>query len=688
MQLGSDGLTACASCHFHAGTDHRTRNTLSAGPNTSFDAGSHPNSAVVLTNFPLVDFVVGDDRTSARSVRDDVIDAQGVNRTRLLALVPGQAVEPGRTIRDASFTSNGRNVRQVTGRNSPSVINAVFNFANFWDGRANHFFNGVNPFGIMDVQARVYLSSGAALVPLDLTGNLADNPYVLDNASLASQAVGPPLSDVEMSWIGRSWPEVGRKLLPMRPLALQEVHPSDSRLAVVRHPSGKGLNTTYAAMVRAAFRPEFWNGTANIDGYSQMEQNFSLFFGLAVQLYEATLVSDQTPFDRWLLGDVAALSESADRGRALFFSVGAGCANCHVGAELTGASVSLARAPGEAGLIELMTMGNGGLANYDIGYYNIAVTPTAADLGRGGRAPLNEQSMPLSFVGQHFERATLPFTPLAQPACINDFLADPPTICPPSADTVARQAVNGAFKTPGLRNVELTGPYMHNGSMSSLEQVVEFYARGGDFGRENARDKDIDVAGFGMDPQEVADLVAFLKTLTDPRVRHEAAPFDHPALPLKSGHAGDSQAIAADALGNGELELAILPATGAAGGPAIATFEERLAASISVVKVFETTVNSRIAFVCDRQPVAPVRVRLKAAFKTGQTPDPDDTARLSANEVIFTPADWRTTKFVDLTRVASASGPLPLTLRTSAALSTDPAFTRLAVEDVEIDFVP
>jgi hypothetical protein len=50
---------------------------------------------------------------------------------------------------------------------------------------------------------------------------------------------------------------------------------------------------------------------------------------------------------------------------------------------------------------------------------------------------------------------------------------------PPPANF--RAAVNGAFKTPGLRNVELTGPYMHNGSMATLEQVVQFYNRGGNF---------------------------------------------------------------------------------------------------------------------------------------------------------------------------------------------------------------
>jgi len=44
-----------------------------------------------------------------------------------------------------------------------------------------------------------------------------------------------------------------------------------------------------------------------------------------------------------------------------------------------------------------------------------------------------------------------------------------------------RVAVDGAFKTPGLRNVELTAPYFHNGGQLTLEQVVDFYNRGGDF---------------------------------------------------------------------------------------------------------------------------------------------------------------------------------------------------------------
>jgi len=543
MQVGSDGMTACATCHFHAGTDSRTRNTLHPGGDALFADGSRPNADLTAADFPFVRFAVPDDRTSARTVRDDRTGAQGVNKTRALGLTEGEEAEPGRIVRDGTFHRSGRNVRQSTGRNAPSVINAVFNFTNFWDGRANHYFNGINPFGIMDTSARVYINTGSGLSELDLTGDLATNEFALDNASLASQAVGPPLSDVEMSWIGRNWPDVGRKMLALRPLAKQEVHPNDSRLAPLRDLSGKGLNTTYGAMIQAAFHPEFWSSQAQIDGYSQMEGNFSLFFGLAVQLYEATLIADQTPFDRFLQGDVTAMSESAQIGWSIFQSGGAGCFNCHIGPELTGASITQARAPGEAGLIELMAMGNNALANYDIGFYNISSTPTGDDPGRGGSGPFtmaNGQPMPLSFVGQHFAgAANLSFEPIAQPGCVTNFLADPPTICPPTTDAITRQAVNGAFKTPGLRNVELTGPYMHNGGMATLMQVVEFYTRGGNFHDENLADLDPFIDTIGQlqgDEARQRELVDFLLALTDERVRWEQAPFDHPQLLVPDGH--------------------------------------------------------------------------------------------------------------------------------------------------------
>lgn len=545
MQLGSDGVTACATCHHHAGTDGRTRNTLHPGADGRFHAESRPNAELRLDDFPFVRFGNPDDIDTRLDgqTRDDRVGAQGVNRTRSLGIVEGRDDEPGRTARDATFSRNGRNVRQSIGRNAPSVINAVFNFSNFHDGRAHHFFNGVDPFGPLNRDAVVHLYDGVALEPISLTADLENNPYALDNASLASQAVGPVLSEIEMSWAGRTWPEVGRKMLSLRPLARQEVHPQDSALGPLRHDSGKGLATTYGDLIRATFDPSFWSGPELIDGYSHMEANFSLFFGLALQLYQATLIADQSPFDRWTLDPVGnPLSPSAEAGRVRFFG-DLGCTNCHIGPELTGASVSFARNPLEAGLIEIMAMGNGTLANYDIGFYNIGVTPTPDDPGRGGDSPFSLQSgepVPLAFSHQFFAgEGALGFPPLAQPGCINDFVAEPPTICDPIAVTTTRVAVNGAFKTPGLRNVELTGPFMHNGGMATLMQVVDFYARGGNFHDENLADLDPEMTPIGTlrgNEERKRELVDFLLSLTDERVRWERAPFDHPQLFVADGH--------------------------------------------------------------------------------------------------------------------------------------------------------
>jgi cytochrome c peroxidase len=66
-----------------------------------------------------------------------------------------------------------------------------------------------------------------------------------------------------------------------------------------------------------------------------------------------------------------------------------------------------------------------------------------------------------------------------------------------------------AYKTPALRNVALTAPYMHDGSVATLEEVVELYDRGGDAGPNKSKL----IYKLNLTPAEKADLVAFLKTL-------------------------------------------------------------------------------------------------------------------------------------------------------------------------------
>lgn len=63
-----------------------------------------------------------------------------------------------------------------------------------------------------------------------------------------------------------------------------------------------GLKTTYTALIQQAFQPKWWKSTKNVTvngkSYSMMQANFSLYWGLAIMMYQATLVSDNTPMDQ------------------------------------------------------------------------------------------------------------------------------------------------------------------------------------------------------------------------------------------------------------------------------------------------------------------------------------------------------------------------------------------------------
>ena len=96
----------------------------------------------------------------------------------------------------------------------------------------------------------------------------------------------------------------------------------------------------------------------------------------------------------------------------------------------------------------------------------------------------------------------------------------------------ALAAVIGAFKTPTLRNVEFTGPYFHNGSQATLEQVIDFYLRGSDFPNGNLGP---DIQRRNTSPADRQSLASFLRALTDDRVRYERARFDHPELCVPMG---------------------------------------------------------------------------------------------------------------------------------------------------------
>jgi cytochrome c peroxidase len=104
---------------------------------------------------------------------------------------------------------------------------------------------------------------------------------------------------------------------------------------------------------------------------------------------------------------------------------------------------------------------------------------------------------------------------------------------PPNEDTGRFQVTGnngdlGRFRVPDIRNAELRGTYFHNGRINSIEGVVAFYNRGGDF---NAPNKDPNVRPRNLTQQQQTDLATFLKRpLTDPRVANELPPFDRPSL--------------------------------------------------------------------------------------------------------------------------------------------------------------
>ncbi|MEH1913663.1 cytochrome-c peroxidase [Nostoc sp.] len=592
MQVGSDGKTSCASCHFHAGADNRSKNQIAPGllrvnadgtenPDSVFNVGGLPNYQLKPEDFPFHKLSNPNDPTTIVSDRNDVSSSQGIFNTKFVDVTPGNAEDKVTTEPDAVFNVGGINVRRVEPRNTPTVINAAFNFRNFWDGRAQNIFNGVNPFGLRD--------PNAAVVKAVTPNSLEFVKVSLKNSSLASQAVGPPLSSFESSADGRTFQEIGdkfgridrrslsvgkgkklprklaKKLLPLRPLGKQLVHPQDSILGKDSRSPKPGIkDRTYTQMIEDAFKPEWWksNRLIQVDSegrrtfvkrpdrslqtneYTLLEYNFSLFFGLAIQLYESTLIANDTPYDRYLEGNTSALTAQQQRGKGLFEGKGL-CIGCHSGLELTTASVSsvakdgrIKRAPFPPNSPE------------DNGFFNIGVRPPTDDPGLGGHDGL-PGSNPLSEAR------------LAQLGKFKDLLGEnPPTLSPPlnSSETVF---ANGAFKAPGLRNVELTAPYFHNGGQATLEQVIDFYNRGGDFGV---------LPPLNLSPEEKQELVAFLKGLTDDRVRFDKAPFDHPQLFIPDGHVGNTNYVVNDGTGKAKDDTVEIPAVGRSGNSGTPNF--------------------------------------------------------------------------------------------------------------------
>jgi cytochrome c peroxidase len=667
QQAGSDGL-ACGSCHFHAGADNRTKNAIDPGlrntvqPPTSLisqqfqltasnkalghapPAGGGPNYQLKKLDFPThqLSDITNRDSTVLFDT-DDIIGSQGVFGGAFQNIVspPQQndaCLNPTSYI---PFNVGGIGTRQVEPRNTPTVINAAYNFRNFWDGRANNIFNGRNPFGMRDpTQGHDITNSVVVLV----NGVLVPEYTAISDSSLASQAVGPPTSNLEMSCNNRVMEDIGVKLLAtgLWPLAGQTVEPTDSVLGVYSNcvasipgklttplaagassqpivfggtalgPNGNGcghsgsgsslnlksgattavsssgsgggpgggLSISYTALIQKAFAPKYWSSALKVGKYTQIQKNFPLFWGLAIQAYESTLISDDAPFDRFKGGpntpaDPNALTQAQLSGFLDIFMGKGFCIFCHQGPEFTAAASHLVLSKALGTLVEYMNMGDGTSAVYDSGFYNIGVRPPNEDIGVGGLDPWNN---PLSFareaknaagLGDH-SFSPLPLDNLFIIPC--NFISNP---CGP-IDITFRDAVDGNMKVPTLRNIELTGPYFHNGSRATLAQVLEFYNRGGDRRGPLAQDStgygpnltnlDPVIQPLGLTPTEISNMLAFLNSLTDERVRWEKAPFDHPSLVVPNGQQGSEVTVNKNSASNQAVDIALqVLSTGAAG---------------------------------------------------------------------------------------------------------------------------
>jgi cytochrome c peroxidase len=480
MQAGSDGRTACATCHFHAGADHRVQHQLS-GPDANM------NQVLASTDFPFRKLANPDNNRSAVvSFTQQVAGSMGVVAKEFVEVEAGSDTDVSSEVAFPSqFMPNGVHLRQVTARNSPSVINAVYNVRNFWDGRASAVFTGATPFGDSDKGLHVLAYR---------EGRLEREPVQIENASLASQAVGPALNSVEMSWAGRKWPQLGRKLLSLTPLARQRVSPTDSVLGAMANPDGNGLSQhwSYLRLIQTAFRPEYYSSAELTDGFTQAEHNIALFWGLAIQAYESTLISDDTRVDQFLEGRSGALTALEQQGLNEFRSGGSQCTNCHNGAEFTAAGWSV-----------VQRRGGNITTPADLGFFRIGVRPIDVDIGFGTNDDFGLPLFPQAIAG-----------------------------------------AAGTFKTPGLRNVEFTGPYFHNGGQATLEQVLQFYDRNGDF--PDGGNLGPGIGRINLNQADRIEILAFLKALSDDRVRFQRAPFDHPSICVPNGHV---------TLPSGEFEL-------------------------------------------------------------------------------------------------------------------------------------
>ena len=291
--------------------------------------------------------------------------------------------DPVRAFTDGLPTSIG--VKGATGqRNAPTVLNALYDKTQFWDGRVNT------------------LEEQAALPIV--------NPVEMGQPSLEAAVTG---------------------------VAADKGYQSAFRSAFGRAPNGPDLLRAIAA-------------------------------------YERTQVSFDSPFDHFIAGDRAAISDDAKRGWELFNGQ-ARCNLCHA-----------------------LTDTTADVTNFtDNDFHNIGI-----NIVRHHVVPLARQAEKLLRSGQaaEIDRAAIQ----TEMSALGRFLV------------TKKEADIGAFKTPNLRDVLVTGPYFHDGSQETLWDVVDHYNKGA--GLQNPY-LDADIQPLGLTEPQIDDLVSFLASLTSPDYR-------------------------------------------------------------------------------------------------------------------------------------------------------------------------
>lgn len=238
------------------------------------------------------------------------------------------------------------------------------------------------------------------------------------------------------------------------------------------NPDEMGNKSLDDVVARIAAMPEYAR---------EFQQVFGTFITIdgiakAIAAFERTLVSANSPLDRYLAGDVDAMSEAARGGMALFRGK-ARCSVCHA---FNQNFSTFATFPF---LTDMNYRNTGIAANYD-GF---------GALARRAMNAAREQSDGVSAEVARHERA----------GELGRFLISGNTL-----DV-------GAFRTPSLRNVELTAPYFHDGSAATLEDVVRYYVKGGN----PNPNRDWQLEPVSLSDEEQRNLVDFLKSLTSDAAR-------------------------------------------------------------------------------------------------------------------------------------------------------------------------